>query len=46
MTKNYIKPEMEIVAVHLEGAVLSGSVITGGATGEGITLGDEFDPWN
>jgi hypothetical protein len=46
MTKNYIKPEVDIIAVHLEGAVLSESLTTGGSTGENINWGDEFDPWN
>jgi hypothetical protein len=44
MTKNYIKPEVEIVAVHLEGAVLSGSAF-GEATGEDATWGNQFNPW-
>ena len=44
MTKNYIKPEMEIVEIHLEGAVLSASTVLG-ASGEDIDFGDEFNPW-
>lgn len=46
MTKNYIKPEVDIIAVHLEGAVLNASTITGGSTGEDVTFGDEYNPWN
>ena len=40
MTKNYIKPELEMISVCSEG-VLAASV-----EGEGITLGAEFNPWN
>lgn len=46
MTKNYIKPEVDIIAVHLEGAVLNASTIIGGSTGEDVTYGDEYNPWN
>lgn len=46
MTKNYLKPEMEVISVYSEG-VLAASVLQeiGTATGEGITLGAEFNPW-
>lgn len=41
MTKNkiYETPQLEEVALDVEGAVLA-------ASGENITWGDEFDPWN
>ena len=42
MTKNYIKPEVEIIAVHLEGAVLSGS-FGSSASGSNVTLENESD---
>ena len=43
MTKNYIKPEMEIVEIHLEGAVLSASIFTGGSSGANATIDTESD---
>ena len=43
MTKNYIKPELEMISVCSEG-VLAASV-EGKASGEGVTFGTEFDPW-
>ena len=47
MTKKiYQEPEMKVVALHLEGSVLSGSTVLEGLTGEDITYGDEFNPWN
>lgn len=45
-TKNYLTPEVEIIALNLEGSVLAGSTTVDGASGENITWGDEFDPWN
>lgn len=46
MTKSkiYVEPEVEIIAICLEGNVLAGSSTTGKSSGEGITWGDEFDP--
>lgn len=49
MTKNkiYLEPEVRVVELCLEGAVLSGSDPTRiDVTGENITWGDEFDPWS
>lgn len=38
---------MKVVAFHLEGSVLTGSVLKDiSSTGEDATLGDVFDPWN
>ena len=47
MTKNkiYETPELEVLALAVEGSVLAGSTLADGATGEGITWGNEFDPW-
>lgn len=42
--KNYLKPEVEEVSLHLEGCVLSSSV-EGQAEGEDIVWGTEFNPW-
>ena len=44
MTKNYIKPELEMISVYSEG-VLAVSFDLGESTGEDITLGTEFNPW-
>jgi hypothetical protein len=42
----YSAPEVKVVQIHLEGSVLSGSVLKEGtASGEDITFGDVFDPW-
>lgn len=46
MTKNYIKPELEVISMCSVEGVLASSPTLGGATGEGITLGAEFNPWN
>ncbi len=44
MTKNYIKPEVEIIAVHLEGAVLAASgPASGSASGADVTFDLESD---
>jgi hypothetical protein len=48
MTKNkiYLEPEVRVVELCLEGAVLSGSDPTSAsATGEEISWGTEFNPW-
>ena len=47
MTKNkiYETPQLEVLALAIEGSVLSGSTLVNGASGENITWGDEFDPW-
>lgn len=48
MTKDkiYEKPQLEVLALAIEGSVLAGStLVDGNASGEGITWGDEFDPW-
>lgn len=45
--KIYQEPEVKVVALHLEGSVLSGSTLReNSASGEDATLGDIFDPWN
>ena len=46
--KDYLAPEVTEISLHLESSVLSGSYefTTGNSTGEGVTWGDEFDPWN
>ena len=42
----YSAPEVKVVQIHLEGSVLSGSVLREGtASGEDLTLGDVFNPW-
>lgn len=47
MTKKiYQEPEMKVVALHLEGSVLSASTILNEMSGEDITYGDEVNPWN
>lgn len=46
MTKTYIKPELEVLSMCSVEGVLAASTTLGGATGEGITLGEEFNPWN
>ena len=49
MTKNkiYEKPELEVLALAVEGSVLAGSTLANGnASGEDIKWGDTFDPWN
>ena len=44
--KNYLKPEVEVLALILEESVLTGStLVNGNASGENITWGDEYDPW-
>ena len=43
--KNYLEPEVKIIALHLEGSVLSGSTLIDDLSGEDIKFGDEFDPW-
>lgn len=44
--KNYLKPEVEVLALILEESVLTGSTLVDGNTsGENITWGEEFDPW-
>ena len=46
MTNNYFKPEVEVISVYSEGVLAASTVQqSGSATGEGITLGSEFNPW-
>jgi hypothetical protein len=46
MTNNkiYQEPEVKVVNLCFEGSVLVGSV-QGGAKGEDVTVGEEYDPW-
>lgn len=48
MTKDkiYEKPQLEVLALAIEGSVLAGSTLVDGASGEDITWGETFDPWN
>lgn len=43
MTKIYIKPEVETVEIHLEGAVLSASVFNGESSGANAIFDTESD---
>ena len=49
MTKNYFKPELEVISVYSEGVLatsgLFDNVVSGESRGEDITLGGEFSPW-
>ena len=42
MTKNYIKPEMEVISIYSEG-MLASSVFAGGASGADVTIDRESD---
>ena len=43
--KNYVKPELEMLQVFNEGSVLTQSTF-GNGSGEGISFGDQVNPWN
>ena len=43
--KNYVKPELEMLQVYNEGSVLTQSS-KGNGSGEGISFGDQVNPWN
>lgn len=43
MTKIYFKPELEVISVYSEGVLATSTGVE--ATGEGITLGAEYNPW-
>ena len=46
MTNNYIKPELEMISLYSEGVLAASVLEEANATGEGVTLGAEFNPWN
>lgn len=46
MTKNYFKPELEVISVYSEGVLaVSGADELLESTGENVTIGGEHSPW-